>query len=131
MPLNAVQGGQDRDGGKIYVGRANYQGDLLPAKICPRHGCAFVSWNGKEHRMHTYEALRSTNVAWKQGSGGQVPPKAICVGQTSRGEFLYVGRTFHNGNLTVGKIHPSHGVLYIPFNGMELSFPRYEVLVLL
>jgi hypothetical protein len=31
--------------------------------------------------------------------------------------------------LTPGKIHRSHGCLYIPFGGMECSIIHYEVLV--
>jgi Protein of unknown function (DUF3421) len=44
-------------------------------------------------------------------------------------EQLFVGRAPFQGSLTVGKIHPSHCVLYIPFNGVEVSFSCYEVLV--
>ena len=31
--------------------------------------------------------------------------------------------------MTIGKIHPSHRVLYIPFAGYEIPFQHYEVLV--
>lgn len=33
------------------------------------------------------------------------------------------------GSLTPGKVHKSHGCLYIPFNGKETSLRSYEVLV--
>lgn len=31
--------------------------------------------------------------------------------------------------MTIGKIHPSHRALYIPFGGSEVPFQHYEVLV--
>jgi len=69
-------------------------------------------------------------VIWHEASGGVVPPGAVTVGTTADGERLYIGRVFHDGTLTPGKIHPSHNVCYIPFAGQELSFPNYEALVL-
>jgi hypothetical protein len=35
VPANAVYVGADTDGSKIYVGRANYSGDLMVAKVIP------------------------------------------------------------------------------------------------
>jgi len=57
-----------------------------------------------------------------------VPDGAVPAGQYGD-EQLFIGRAFHEGSLTVGKLHPSHGVLYIPFGGAEISCPNYEVLV--
>lgn len=42
---------------------------------------------------------------------------------------LYVGRAAHEGSLTIGKIHPSHQCIYIPYGGAEISLAAYEVLV--
>lgn len=44
-------------------------------------------------------------------------------------ELMYVGRAVINGILMVGKIHPSHGVTYIPHEGREIAFSNYEILV--
>ncbi|KAJ9578119.1 hypothetical protein L9F63_025020 [Diploptera punctata] len=57
------------------------------------------------------------------------PPDAIIFGTTVGRRKLYMGRVFHDGTLTPGKIHPSHGVCYIPYGGQELSFSEYEVLI--
>jgi hypothetical protein len=54
-PGDAVRAGQDQDGGPILAGRAFHEGDLLPAKVTPTHGCAFVSHAGQEHVKHDYE----------------------------------------------------------------------------
>nr|CAD7573406.1 unnamed protein product [Timema californicum] len=57
VPPGAVWAGKDSDGGDIYVGRASHEGDMLPAKVAPRHGGAFVSWGGEEHSKFSYELL--------------------------------------------------------------------------
>lgn len=48
---------------------------------------------------------------------------------TRTGEPLYVGRGHHANSLCVGKIHPSHGCLYIPYGGQEIRLDTYEVLI--
>lgn len=76
---------------------------------------------------------RSCTVTWEASSGGAVPAKAVTCGttrDTGTPEPLYIGRVFHDGTQTVGKIHPSHGVCYVPYDGKELNFSKYEVLVL-
>ncbi|CAB0008995.1 unnamed protein product [Nesidiocoris tenuis] len=131
VPPGAVLAGTDLDGGPIYIGRASYAGDVLPAKACPSHGCAYVSHAGAEISVKDYEILVGQNVAWRPASGGDIPSQAIKAGQTSAGEPLFVGRTMHEGTLTPGKVHPSHGCLYIPYGGEELRFDDYEILILM
>nr|BAN20153.1 conserved hypothetical protein [Riptortus pedestris] len=130
VPSDAVVAGMDKDGGQIFVGRAFHEGDLLPAKVCPTHGCAFVAYSGEEVTKIHYEVLCSEHVAWKFARNGDYPPEAIRVGTTSGGEPLFVGRTMIEGTLTPGKVHPSHNCLYIPFAGKEISVPEYEILIL-
>ncbi|KAL1132841.1 hypothetical protein AAG570_010793, partial [Ranatra chinensis] len=130
VPCHAVHAGQDQDGGPIYAGRAFHEGDLIPAKVTPTHGCAFVPYAGTEHSKRNYEVLCCEHVAWQFSQRGQVPPEAICFGRTRDGEPLYMGRVLHEGTLTPGKIHPSHGCLYIPFGGQEIRYDDYEVLVM-
>jgi hypothetical protein len=73
--------------------------------------------------------LVGTDFSWVDDMSGSVPPGAIFGGQTVLGEPLYIGRVTHNNALTVGKIHPSHGCLYIPYAGKEHAYSHYEVLV--
>ncbi|PSN45252.1 hypothetical protein C0J52_06996 [Blattella germanica] len=129
VPMGALRCGRDRDGGPIYMGRAFHAGDLLPAKVVPNKGCAYVCWDCSEHEKFQYEVLCHGNLDWEKASNGFVPLSAIKVGITETGECLYAGRVEHDGTVTPGKIHPSHGVCYIPYNGAELSFKNYEVLV--
>lgn len=69
------------------------------------------------------------NVAWIQSGHGSILPNAVPGGVTSAGETLYIGRGWHAGALTPGKIHPSHGSLYIPYGGGEVALRSYEILI--
>ncbi|XP_078036347.1 natterin-3 [Augochlora pura] len=129
VPDKAVVGGRDVDGCTIYVGRANHENDMLPAKVIPEKNVAYVSYGGEEHPKYDYEILVPVEFRWEFAGNGDVPANAVEAGCTDSGEPLYVGRTFHNGSQTVGKIQCSHNCLYIPFDGEELSFRDYEVLV--
>lgn len=88
-----------------------------------------VSFDGQEIPQYSYEVLCNGNVQWVHSGHGAHVPNAIPAGRTSSGETLYVGRAWHAGSLTPGKVHPSHGNLYIPYNGGEVAIGSYEVLV--
>ncbi|KAJ3640797.1 hypothetical protein Zmor_027338 [Zophobas morio] len=130
VPPTAVQGGVDADGHAIFVGRAYHEGDLIPAKVIPGKNAAYVPHNGEEHEIEHYQILCKQILEWVPSHAGQVPPGAVQGGHTSGGEVLFVGRAFHEGSQTIGKVHPSHGVCYIPFDGEEIACPEYEILVL-
>jgi hypothetical protein len=88
-----------------------------------------VCHDGQEIPHHTFEVLCNPRVQWVHSGHGQVHPQAIAGGRTTSGETLYVGRGWHAGALTPGKIHPSHGNLYIPYNGGEVALGTYEILI--
>ncbi|CRK89235.1 CLUMA_CG002994, isoform A [Clunio marinus] len=127
LPRNAVLGGRDTDGAEIFVGRASHAGDVMPCKVIPSKRVAYVSYNGSEVSMHNFEVLVGSNAKWKKARDGKVP-KGAFPGGSSSGEVLYIGRANHNRSTTVGKLHPSHGCVYIPYGGKEHSFREYEVL---
>ncbi|KAL3220947.1 hypothetical protein MRX96_005380 [Rhipicephalus microplus] len=53
-----------------------------------------------------------------------------CVcGVCASGEPLYIGRAYHEGTLTIGKVQPSRRCLSIPYGGEEHCYSDYEVLV--
>lgn len=128
MPRDAVLGGRDTDGAQIYVGRAEHQGDLLPCKVMPSKKIAFISHNGAEIAKHNFDILVGSDVKWKKERNGKIPKDSYPGGRTSSGEVLYIGRAEHNRSQTIGKVHPSHGCLYIPYGGKEIPFKDYEVL---
>ncbi|PNF39128.1 hypothetical protein B7P43_G01349 [Cryptotermes secundus] len=105
VPDGAVRAGRDKDGGALFVGRAYFETDILPAKIVPNHGAAYVSFDGQEHQVMHYEVLCGGEAMWQVASDGQVPTNAFPVGSTRDGERLYVGRVFHDGTITPGKVN--------------------------
>ncbi|KRF97536.1 uncharacterized protein Dwil_GK28318 [Drosophila willistoni] len=129
VPHNAFVAGRDVDGSRIYVGRAAFQGDVLPAKVIPNNRVAYVSHNGSEHRVQYYDVLVGQEYEWVVCGDGLVPANAISPGTTSTLERLYVGRVRHNNSLTIGKVQPSRGCILIPYCHREHSFNSYEVLV--
>ncbi|UYV82900.1 hypothetical protein LAZ67_22001320 [Cordylochernes scorpioides] len=132
LPGTPVQGGVDSNGEPIYVGRAHHNGDNIPGKVVPSHGCCYVSWSGDEHSHHDYQVLCNpsySQLEWQWADGSNIPPGAIQGGATADGEPLYIGRHEHDGSMTIGKVHPSHGCVYLPFGGSEHSYSNYEILV--
>lgn len=112
----------------MYIGRASHQNDLIPGKVLINNHC-HVSYDGVEHSISTFEVLLNANFQWIQSSNGHVPQNAVVGGRTSSGEQLYVGRASHCGVITPGKVHASHGCIYIPFAWKEHRVTNYEVLV--
>ncbi|XP_034108485.2 uncharacterized protein LOC127564999, partial [Drosophila albomicans] len=130
LPPFAIVAGYDSNRDPIYVARASHNGEMLPAKFIPNKKQAYVSWGGEEINKHDFEILTGQGHSWVPTRGGKVPPGALRAGQTSDGETLYVGRAFFAGSLTPGKVHPSHGCLYIPYGGAEKRLEDYEVLAI-
>ncbi|CAO1422986.1 unnamed protein product [Diamesa serratosioi] len=129
IPSKAVLAGIDADGSAMYVGRVYHDGDCLIAKVIPSKKFAYACRNGHEISKQNFEFLCHESVRWVSSSNGQIIENALSVGTTYEGETLYIGRGTYEGSLTVGKIHPSHGCLYIPFAGREVSLKNYEALV--
>lgn len=102
---------------------------MLPAKVSPSQGVAYVCYGGAEIVVSDYEVLRTGDFVWEFATNGEVPEGAVEAGRTADGEKLYFARAIHEGTQTPGKLQVSHGCLYIPFNGEEVALTEYEVLI--
>ncbi|XP_006621855.1 uncharacterized protein LOC102675334 isoform X1 [Apis dorsata] len=129
IPPSAVQGGKDIDGNDLYVGRAYHEGALLPGKVKLGDTICYVAWGGEEHLKNDYQVLCDCNPVWVPTTGNNIPHNAIPGGETEDGEPLYVGRVQHEGSITIGKVQPSHSVCYIPYGGVEIAYPEYEIMI--
>ncbi|GJQ79411.1 hypothetical protein Trydic_g16270 [Trypoxylus dichotomus] len=128
VPPDAFVGGED-NGETVFIARGSFSNSQVPGKLLPSHGCCYVPWGGKENPLAEYEVLCDFNGMWIDCSGADVPSNALPAGETEDGEPLYVGRVFHDGTLTVGKVQQSHGVCYVPYGGEELPYQDYQILV--
>ena len=65
-------------------------------------------------------------IVWVQSSHGEKIVGAVEGGSEPGG--MYVGRALHENDLVPGKVHCTHGVLYLPWDCHEHSKQQYEVL---
>lgn len=100
----------------------------------PSENALFLAWNCEAHKKTDFEILiGGSRDNWVTSKGGEIPVNAFIAGYTEHGESLYIGRQILEGNLLIGKIHPSHKSCYIPdFRGTnkEIGVTDYEVLVI-
>jgi hypothetical protein len=57
VPSTALSGGEDVDGHQIYVGRALFKNDWIPAKVIPGRNVAYVSHGGKEYSVDRFQVI--------------------------------------------------------------------------
>lgn len=141
LPKNAIVGGRAREDCPIYIGRVKEFGELKPVGVIKaKHTgkiTAHLAYGGRETVVdipkHGCEVYCEGDVRWMRAFYGNLPHGAIPVAPTSRhnalDETMYVGRATYMGQLIVGKVHPSHECLYIPYQGTEIPLREYEVLV--
>ncbi|XP_065215115.1 uncharacterized protein LOC135841841 [Planococcus citri] len=61
VPSNAIPVGKHLNGETFYMGRAHYEGALIPGKIERSWACLFITHNGREIRITQYETLTLKN----------------------------------------------------------------------
>lgn len=129
MVVGSVLAGEDADGDAIYVGRAYHENNLLPAKVIPSKGCAFISYGGQEYIKYKYEILAGNGYKWwVTDCNSCLPAGSVVCGRTAEGDPLYIGRGYWGGSLIPGRVHRSHSCLYIPFEGQEVRIQTFQVL---
>ncbi|XP_055846070.1 uncharacterized protein LOC129912011 [Episyrphus balteatus] len=130
IPKDAVVGGQISSKLNVYVGRAFNEGELLPAKILPKAGGAYVCVAGKDVFTMNFEFLTGDGYSWVAAKHYyELPLGAVSSGRTKDGELVYIGRGHTNGEPCVGKIYPTEYALYVPYGGKEVRIRDYDVLV--
>ena len=160
LPPNAITAGVAPNGEVLYVGRRGYANDLIPGYIVPSEKCLHICYGSGEHIYSSdYEALTiedQDGFEWGVYSNGEVPENALVANDITDtwkiNENLYIGRTVTGKDVStaitwqkvpinlphgrvantqfLGKIHPSHECLYVPWDGKEYIYRFYEVLIL-
>lgn len=57
VPSNAIDAGH-----AVYIARIYHSGDLIPGKVVPHLGKAYVSYDGTEYEFDSYEVLCDTKL---------------------------------------------------------------------
>lgn len=57
VPIGAVAGGTCGQGEPIYLSRCSHEDEVIPGKLVPRTGAAYVPWSGNEYTYEEYEVL--------------------------------------------------------------------------
>lgn len=57
IPSGSLVGGNEANGEKLYVCRANYKGGVHPGKVRKAFGACNIGWGGKEVAVNPYEVL--------------------------------------------------------------------------
>jgi len=131
--INAFEGGYDRLGAKLYIGRALMAGGCHVGKVRCDIGTCYVPFEGNENTFNQFQVLSApygVNVQWVAASNGNVPANAVEGGFNDDRSKTFVGRTNHDGAFCPGEVVPGDGKLYIAHEGEEREFDNYEVLVL-
>lgn len=76
LPANAICIDQDENGSPIYLGRAEHEGQELPAKIMPNKKVAYVVVNNIMLAKHEFDVLCTVRFSWTPMSFGS---KALMV----------------------------------------------------
>lgn len=128
----AVQCGTDHEGLDTYVARVYLHEDLLPANYVPQKKAVYAPWNCSAHLLNSEVellVLTDCELKWVAAANGEVPPGGLKTGYSELGEPLYTARSEYMGQTLLGKVHPSHRVIYMPYQRDEVSNRNYEVLV--
>ncbi|XP_058117893.1 uncharacterized protein LOC131260221 [Anopheles coustani] len=114
----------------LYIGRAKHRGSITPGVISPLQRTCTIVWGGIVWPKSEFEVLINVNGMFVPVVNNRIPPNAFPAGQSEAGETLYIGRIKLGDRWSVvGKVHPSHRVCYVPYNGVERGFENYEIFV--
>jgi len=131
--INAYEGGYDRLGAKLYIGRSLLAQGCHVGKVRCDIGTCYVPFEGNENTFNQFQVLSvpyGVNVQWVPASNGNVPPNAVEGGFNEDRSKTFVGRIQHDGAHCPGEVVPADGKLYIAHEGEEMEFENYDVLVL-
>jgi hypothetical protein len=130
VPQNAVVGGNESNGERLYVCRAAHNGGFHPGKVrAAFKGCYFGA-GGAEHAAPSYEVLVGGPVVWVPAQDGAVPPNAVRGGREGSGETLFICRASFEGGIHSGKLRPAFRGCNISYARKEHTVHQYQVLAL-
>uniref|UniRef100_A0A336MMK0 CSON001398 protein n=1 Tax=Culicoides sonorensis TaxID=179676 RepID=A0A336MMK0_CULSO len=108
----------------LGVGRFKHHGDLLPGTFNIKEKCVYAPYGGQTHKCQdNFEILCNGNLKWVESEKGKIERQAVMGGGVRNNGKLFIGKVERDNRPLIGKIHPSHYCLYIPFFTAELKVP--------
>lgn len=118
VPRNAVFGGNDSDGGPLYICRVQHKNGVHPGKL--RRGKCHFPYDKKELTSDYYDVLVGRAVWDRPGSGG------VVGGYEANGTPLVICRGFEGNSEQPGKVVRDR--CNYAYGGKERNTRDYEVL---
>ena len=131
---------------ETYVGRT--VDEHVVGKIVPFSDCICIARNGREQHISrlqepggaaVYEVLTfqppdarqpaDVSLDWIEARGNEIPAGAV-EGGLENGVVTYIGRRNAESQKLCGKVNSNEGCLIVTWNGRELRYTDYELLVL-
>jgi hypothetical protein len=129
IPPDAVVGGKDGDGSKLFVAHANYAGNWHPGKTRKDWNTTSIEYGGQEVNVQDYEVLAGNEgLSWTRISQGNIPENAVITGHENQNN-LFTCRCEFNGTTQVGKTWQGVNACRIGYGGAGNVVPNFEVLV--
>uniref|UniRef100_A0A182NM72 Uncharacterized protein n=1 Tax=Anopheles dirus TaxID=7168 RepID=A0A182NM72_9DIPT len=130
VPNTALKVGQTIDDETLYMGRASYNGWMIPGKVHPSHGCCYLPHKGKEVNSTHYEVLCvSPNKCSQDEQKTAASTDMVIAGKDRNGNTIYVGRAPHEGDMLPANVIPARKISYVCYDGQEIAKTDFKVLV--
>lgn len=135
IPSNALIGGVDPYGYKLYVGRLNFTGTIAPCSVKAETGVASGNTDKYTFIERNYQILTARNnmdYEWIRSYDGILEDDAVSVGTSSSNERVFICRAKSDEGIIIGSLFLTKKACLIQalttFNYIH-SFDKYEVLV--
>ncbi|XP_034481690.1 uncharacterized protein LOC117787310 isoform X2 [Drosophila innubila] len=134
LPSNALVGGLDPYGYKLYVGRVNFSGSVVPVRVVAETGIASGSTDIVPFTTRTYQLLTTSDnmdYEWTRSYDGILEENAVSVGTSGWNERVFICRARTDGGVIIGTLLLTRKACLLQALSYEYihSFDKYEVLI--
>ncbi|KAL7731959.1 hypothetical protein ACLKA6_017008 [Drosophila palustris] len=135
LPSNALVGGLDPYGYKLYVGRLNFTGTIAPCSVVAETGVAAGNTELYTFTARNYQLLTTKdNMAyeWIRSYDGILEENAVSVGTSALNERVFICRAKSDDGIIIGSLFLTKKTCLVSalttFNYIH-SYDKYEVLI--
>ena len=130
LPAKAFIGGYHEGIHPVYIGRANYEGEICVGKYIPSvHKVLFLPWGGKEQWYTGRAEIYVGTGIWTRAEGGNIPKDAmVAAWHTEKEKGGYIARIFVDKRHHIGKCWGDERKARIAEQGVDIVSADFEVL---